>query len=297
VARKTTGKQSSNAHKSRVAGKHRDVRKSASASKKKASSDPRGSQSKPSRVVEKRSLKPLKTGEASKSKTTPKPVLANQKPAPKTPAVPAAVQAESKPVKPKTSPNPFGRGKKIRTVAEAASGVSADSKGYVFINGRRVRMISIKLPVTARKPRNNGIAEAAPVADATPIKSIKTKLSRKELNHYRDLLILKRRELVGDLRAMENEALRSGGGNLSHMPIHMADIGTDTYDQDFMLGLAANERDQLREIDAALQRIEDRTYGVCQLTGKPIPKARLDAKPWAKYTIEAARKMEGQWGR
>ena len=96
---------------------------------------------------------------------------------------------------------------------------------------------------------------------------------------------------------MENEALRSGGGNLSHMPIHMADIGTDTYDQDFMLGLAANERDQLREIDAALQRIEDRSYGVCQLTGKPIPKARLDAKPWAKYTIEAARKMESQWGR
>jgi RNA polymerase-binding transcription factor DksA len=96
---------------------------------------------------------------------------------------------------------------------------------------------------------------------------------------------------------METEALRSGGGNLSHMPIHMADIGTDTYDQDFMLGLAATERDQLREIDAALQRIEDRSYGVCQMTGKPIPKARLDAKPWAKYTIEAARKLEGQWGR
>jgi RNA polymerase-binding transcription factor DksA len=96
---------------------------------------------------------------------------------------------------------------------------------------------------------------------------------------------------------METEALRSGGGNLSHMPIHMADIGTDTFDQDFMLGLAATERDQLREIDAALYRITDRTFGVCIMTGEQIPKARLDAKPWAKYTIEAARMAESQSGR
>ncbi|MCI0630477.1 MAG: TraR/DksA C4-type zinc finger protein [Phycisphaerales bacterium] len=192
--------------------------------------------------------------------------------------------------------SPLGRGKRTRTVAEAASDIRADSKGYVFINGRRVRMISTKGQLPIKKPRNNGASAEAEAAEQPPIKSIKTKLPRKDLNHYRDLLISKRRELIGDLNAMENEALRSGGGNLSHMPIHMADIGTDTYDQDFMLGLAAAERDQLREIDAALARIEDASYGVCQMTGKPIPKARLDAKPWAKYTIEAARKLEGQWG-
>jgi DnaK suppressor protein len=72
----------------------------------------------------------------------------------------------------------------------------------------------------------------------------------------------------------------------------MADIGTDTYDQDFMLGLAESERRRLREIDWALARIADRTYGVCQMTGKQIPKARLNAKPWARYTIEAAREIE-----
>lgn len=192
----------------------------------------------------------------------------------------------------------LGRGKRTRTVAEAASSITADSKGYVFINGRRVRMISTKGQLPPKKIRSNGSENsAAETIDQPSIKSIKTKLSRKELNHYRDLLLTKRRDLVGDLNAMETEALRSGGGNLSHMPIHMADIGTDTFDQDFMLGLAANERDHLREIDGALQRIEDRTYGVCQMTGKPIPKARLDAKPWAKNTIEAARKLEGQWNR
>ena len=61
--------------------------------------------------------------------------------------------------------------------------------------------------------------------------------------------------------------------------------------------LTETERQRLREVDDALRRIEIKTYGICQLTGKPIPKARLKAKPWAKYTIESARQMEGQWRR
>jgi DnaK suppressor protein len=186
-----------------------------------------------------------------------------------------------------------------RSVAEAASEVKADAKGYVFINGRRVRMISTKGQAPAKKIRTtaNTTTAAEDAAREQAIRAIRTKLTKKELNYYRDLLLLKRRQLVGDLSTMEEQALRSGGGNLSHMPIHMADIGTDTFDQDFTLSLAENERQQLREIDQALQRIDDGTYGVCQMTGKPIPKARLEAKPWAKYTIEAARIAEGQWGR
>lgn len=207
-------------------------------------------------------------------------------------AAPAATESAAK----------LSKGKKPKSVVEAASNVAADSKGYVFINGRRVRMISTKGHTPSKRPRDNGAAASAatPTAAETAeaVKQIKTKLGRRELNQYRELLLTKRRELIGDLNAMETEALRSGGGgNISHMPIHMADLGTDTFDQDFMLGLAETERQQLREIDAALLRIEDGTYGVCQLTGKPIPKARLDAKPWAKYTIEAARQMEGQFGR
>jgi RNA polymerase-binding protein DksA len=99
------------------------------------------------------------------------------------------------------------------------------------------------------------------------------------------------------LSGMEDEALRSPGGNLSNMPVHMADMGSDVYEQDFTLGMAENERALLDEIDAALQRIEDKTYGVCQMTGKQITKARLDAKPWAKYSIEAERIAESAGGR
>jgi RNA polymerase-binding protein DksA len=172
---------------------------------------------------------------------------------------------------------------------------AADEKGYVFINGRRVRMITTsgKLP-----PKRRATSAAAEVpAEETPKspKPIKTNLTRKQLNYYRNLLRIKRAELVGDLSSLEAEALRSSGGNLSHMPIHMADIGSDTYEQDFMLGLAETERKFLREIDAALQRIEDGTYGICQMTGEPIPEARLEAKPWAMYTIEAARRLERGW--
>ena len=168
-----------------------------------------------------------------------------------------------------------------------------DADGYVIMNGRRVRMISsIPEPTASRKKPT-----APPIANPQETKIVntkplKTKLAKKQLNEYRALLLRKRSELLGDLNSMEEQALQATGGTLSHMPIHMADVGTDTYDQDFILGLAETERQGLREIDEALQRIEVRTYGVCQMTGKPIPKARLNAKPWAKYTIEAAREIE-----
>ncbi len=183
------------------------------------------------------------------------------------------------------------------SVAEAATAASADAQGYVFINGRRVRMITTrKVPAPTKKPRTEAASSVPMEPEPKARKPIKSRLSPKTLNEYRTLLLIKRAELVGDLSAMEAKALRSDGGNLSNVPIHMADIGSDTYDQDFMLGLAETERARLREIDEALLRIDDRTYGVCQMTGKVIPKARLAAKPWAKYTIEAAREVEAGWG-
>ena len=181
-----------------------------------------------------------------------------------------------------------------RSVAAAAASRSeaGDSGGYMFINGRRVRMISTKGLSIPKRAKATPVEEISPEAEAERIRAIKTKLSQSDLDKYRELLLEKRRELVGVVNVMEEEALRSSGGNLSNMPLHMADVGSDTYDQDFTLGMAEAERRLLAEIDAAIGRIADRTYGVCQMTGKPIPKVRLNAKPWAKYTIEAARLVE-----
>jgi RNA polymerase-binding transcription factor DksA len=75
--------------------------------------------------------------------------------------------------------------------------------------------------------------------------------------------------------------------------MHMADAATDSFDRDLVLGLASFEQEGLYEIDAALKRIEDGTYGICELTGKPIPWERLKAIPWTRFSLEAEKQLEG----
>ncbi|MFH1614377.1 MAG: TraR/DksA family transcriptional regulator [Planctomycetota bacterium] len=124
----------------------------------------------------------------------------------------------------------------------------------------------------------------------------KSTLSRADIEHFTQLLLAKRAEIVGDVNSMENDALKKSrldaAGDLSSMPIHMADIGTDNYEQEFALELLDSERKILREINYALQRIAERRYGICEGTGEPIPKARLEANPWARYSVEYARLIE-----
>jgi RNA polymerase-binding protein DksA len=124
----------------------------------------------------------------------------------------------------------------------------------------------------------------------------KTRLTPEELNTFRDLLLTKRNELLGTVTQLREDALhknrQESAGDLSSMPIHMADIGSDNWEQEFTLGLLANESELLREIEEALQRIENGTYGVCLGTNTHIQKRRLRAKPWAKYCIEYARELE-----
>jgi len=127
-------------------------------------------------------------------------------------------------------------------------------------------------------------------------KKLKRALTRRQMSSYRVMLLDKRRALVGDLNGIQAEAFgggrQNGAGDLSNMPTHPADIGTDNYEQEFTLGLLESERVLLAEIDDALLRIQKGTYGVCLGTGEPIGKARLTAKPWAKYGIEYARMVE-----
>jgi RNA polymerase-binding protein DksA len=130
------------------------------------------------------------------------------------------------------------------------------------------------------------------VEERTP----KTRLSSADLQHYRELLLEKRREILGNVSEIEGEALRKSrldaSGDLSSMPIHMADLGTDNFDQEFSLELMDGERRLIVEIDDALNRITAGTYGICEGTGKPITKARLEAQPWARYSVEYAKMVE-----
>jgi len=124
----------------------------------------------------------------------------------------------------------------------------------------------------------------------------KGRLSAAEVEHFEQILLKKRKEIIGDVSEMEDEALKkqrlTASGDLSSMPIHMADLGTDNYEQEFSLGLMDGERKLLKEIDDAMGRIENGVYGICESTGKPIAKDRLEAKPWARYCVEYARMIE-----
>ncbi|MEM9881394.1 MAG: TraR/DksA C4-type zinc finger protein [Planctomycetota bacterium] len=134
-----------------------------------------------------------------------------------------------------------------------------------------------------------------PYADDKPttaqLRKVKSGLKAKDLRDFRGLLLERRAEIIGDVQGLE--AARSGNaGEISHMPLHMADVGSDNYEQEFTLGLMESERRIVVEIDEALQRIEDKTYGVCLESAVPIGRPRLEAKPWAKYCIEVARQRE-----
>ena len=133
-------------------------------------------------------------------------------------------------------------------------------------------------------------------AQVSSTRKRKRGMTAADAKHFRELLLQKRREILKNVTEFEDEALKKSRldatGDLSCMPIHMADLGTDNYEQEFALGLMDSERKLLREIDGALERIEKKTYGICEGTGKPIPKARLEAQPWTRYCVEYARMLE-----
>jgi RNA polymerase-binding protein DksA len=183
------------------------------------------------------------------------------------------VAAKKSAVAPKTAPAPVGKNSAAAKPSRPAP-MAARSAPAAEIE-RIPASIPVPVP-TNGKPRKNQAG-----------------LNTKELEHFRDLLLAKRRELVGDMGQMEREALRSASGsNLSNLPLHMADMGTDNYEQEFTLGLVEKERNLLREINTALAKIMDGSYGICEGTGKPISKVRLEAQPWARFSIEYQNKME-----
>lgn len=154
-----------------------------------------------------------------------------------------------------------------------------------------------KAPAAKAKKSAGILIQNRPVAKKPASKSTKVEpLTPQDLEHFRQLLLDKRAELLGDVNSIESEALKKSrldaAGDLSSMPIHMADLGTDNFEQEFSLGLMASERKLLSEINAALKRIDDGTFGICEGTGELISRNRLEANPWARYTIEHASRME-----
>lgn len=145
-----------------------------------------------------------------------------------------------------------------------------------------------KKPPVRNKP--HGLATADAILGRTTVKAKKngeTKVKPEWAVFYNRLLEL-RDQLIRQMNGLAKESAQEMAG----YSLHMADSGTDNFDRDFALSLLSSDQDAIYEIEEALKRIEKNTYGVCELTGKPIPKSRLEAIPWTRFTVQAQAQLE-----
>jgi RNA polymerase-binding protein DksA len=289
----------------------------AKAKTKKTSAGKKGGKS--AGKIQKKTARPVvksasKGAAKAKAKAAKKPAAkpANKLPAGKTPSKSVVSKTNTKTLsKSSSSPAPVAKLSKPANDHSNAHG-NTPVAALASSGKNRVQPVGSSGVVIEKKPEKNleksmkkskeadrkGISIPAPIPTDTKPSKNQAGLRSSELEHFRDLLLAKRRELVGDMSSMEREALQRGGSsNLSNLPLHMADMGTDNYEQEFTLGLMEKDRNLLREINNALAKIQDGTYGICEGTHQPISKARLEAQPWARFSIEYARKLEQRMGR
>ena len=117
-------------------------------------------------------------------------------------------------------------------------------------------------------------------------------MTSRDLTHQREKLLALRATLQGDMTQMEDNALNKDHARTTSMPIDMAELGSGNFDQEFTLSLLGNEKNALNQIEAAIERIEDGNYGRCETCNVQIPKARLDAIPYAVLCIQCASQQE-----
>ncbi len=121
-------------------------------------------------------------------------------------------------------------------------------------------------------------------------------MDKKETKTFKEMLLKKKAELAKGIEHIAKDALktsqRDAAGDLSAYSLHMADMATDNYDREFSLGLADNEQKILIRIEAALEKIENKVFGLCDVCGKKISKVRLKAVPYAELCVPCQEKQE-----
>jgi RNA polymerase-binding transcription factor DksA len=149
-------------------------------------------------------------------------------------------------------------------------------------------------PRVKQRAKRKAVRPQARAKDILASPKLRERVPSKWQSHYAHLLELhnKLRQRKGDLHQQARE----------EMPVyseHMADAGTDAYDQDFALSMASSEQNAIYEIEDAIRRIKSGTFGICEMTGKPIEPARLTAIPWTRFSADAERELErsGEVGR
>jgi len=142
-----------------------------------------------------------------------------------------------------------------------------------------------KTPVKKNLPKPR--EKAAPGVDEfSPVQIGKTPFKAAELKKFKELLLELRERITGERTSLLNDSLRQ------EKDASLSDQGTETFDQEFALNLASSEQDTLFEIEEALRRIENKTYGICEISGQPIEPARLMALPHTRFSVKAQSELE-----
>ena len=192
-----------------------------------------------------------------------------------------------------------------------------DLKAYLEKRNKSKAKLNVWVPDEERKAREKAAAAArsqgnrsnniatASIADllggSNPFRKgegfvDESKQVPEKFRRYYRLLVDMRDALHKGLAFHSEEALKKSGkddaGDLSGYSQHLADAGTDTADRDFALSLISNEQEALKEIADAIERMKKGSYGTCEITGKPIPAARLIAVPFTRYSLEGQKELE-----
>ncbi len=263
--------------------------------------------------------KPAPRKPAAKKHTAVKPVLKKARPAPvrakavvSRPAAPpiqrsAPMEKPSKKnalrdsiLKRKTTSKPIAFSlDEVRAIAQSVSAKNEEAE-----KSPKSVKAAAKAALVLEKPAKPNHVKAASLADilgfnpkkAKPAEPHDDKDVPEKFRRYYKLLIDLRQHLTEGIQLHSEETLKRSSkddsGDLSSYGQHMADAGTDTFDRDFALSLVSSEQEALTEIDAAIKRIHDGTYGVCEITQKPIAKERLLAVPFTRYSAEAQKDLE-----
>ena len=247
---------------------------------------------------------------AQKSKKPAKAKPVAKKAAPiKKPVAKAKPQAKVKPAskKPSATFKKAAPAKKAAPIKKAAAVSKKPAPKKAVPIAKKAVPLKKTAPAkrSASAPKKAPVKKAAPVKKTVPVKANKMPVvvikKGKEpvkvtgwVAKQRDRLLQLKDTLLDSMSGVGRDSLRNRaeGGEASAFGMHTADAGSDAYDRDFALSLLSQERDSLFEIDAALKKINDGNYGFCEISGKPIPHNRLEALPFARYTVECQAELE-----
>ena len=195
--------------------------------------------------------------------------------------------------------------KPVKKKASAKAGAKKTQKTSVVRKASKpARKTSVRAtkPVASGKPAKQSSARKGSSFNSSDetLKILGNNHKSRRLDPFtraqKEKLLQLRDAMVDSMAGVAKDNLRSRaeGSEASAFGMHQADAGSDAYDRDFALSLLSQEQDALYEIDQALKRVELGTYGVCEMSGKPISKARLEAIPFARFTVECQSQLEKQ---